>query len=149
MKSNVSNTFKNSLFANNSVFVQCLGLCPALAMTATLFNAIGMGIVVTLALIGSNFVISLLRRFIPKTFRVVIYLVIIAGVVTAIELLARAYVPAMVDSFGIYLPLVSVSCLILARADGTIDTNSPLRSHKLCPVPSGKCVRKISPRLWK
>ena len=93
---------KNGLFDNNPTFVQLLGMCPTLAVTTSVSNAIGMGLAATAVLICSNILISLLRKFIPKEVRIAAYIVVIAGFVTAIELLMKAYVPALYSSLGLY-----------------------------------------------
>ena len=108
---------KESAIDQNPTFVQLLGMCPTLATTTSLSNAIGMGLAATAVLICSNIFISLLRKFIPKQIRIVSYIIIISGFVTAVELLMRAYLPALYGSLGIYIPLIVVNCIILARAE--------------------------------
>ena len=108
---------KESAIDQNPTFVQLLGMCPTLATTTSLSNAIGMGLAATAVLICSNIFISLLRKFIPKQIRIVSYIIIISGFVTAVELLMHAYLPALYGSLGIYIPLIIVNCIILARAE--------------------------------
>lgn len=108
---------KESAIDQNPTFVQLLGMCPTLATTTSLSNAIGMGLAATAVLICSNIFISLLRKFIPKQIRIVSYIIIISGFVTAVELLMHAYLPALYGSLGIYIPLIVVNCIILARAE--------------------------------
>ncbi len=119
---------KNGLFDNNPTFVQLLGMCPTLAVTTSVSNAIGMGLAATAVLICSNILISLLRKFIPKEVRIAAYIVVIAGFVTAIELLMKAYVPALYSSLGLYIPLIVVNCIILARAEAFASHNPVLPS---------------------
>ena len=108
---------KESAIDQNPTFVQLLGMCPTLATTTSLSNAIGMGLAATAVLICSNIFISLLRKFIQKQIRIVSYIIIISGFVTAVELLMHAYLPALYGSLGIYIPLIVVNCIILARAE--------------------------------
>ena len=108
---------KNGLFTQNPTLVQLLGMCPTLATTTSVKNALGMGLAATAVLICSNVFISLLRRIIPKQVRIAAYIVIISGFVTAVELLMHAYLPALYGSLGIYIPLIVVNCIILARAE--------------------------------
>ena len=120
--------FKEGLLDNNPVLVQLLGMCPTLAVTTTVANAIGMGLAATAVLICSNLFISLLRKFIPKQVRIAAYIVIISGFVTAVELLMRAYFYDLYQSLGLFIPLIVVSCIILARAEAFASKNKPLPS---------------------
>ena len=113
---------------NNPVLVQLLGMCPTLAVTTTVANAIGMGLAATAVLICSNLFISLLRKFIPKQVRIAAYIVIISGFVTAVELLMRAYFYDLNQSLGLCIPLIVVNCIILARAEAFASKNKPLPS---------------------
>ena len=106
-------TFLNGLLYENPSFVLFLGMCPTLAVTTGVVNAIGMGLSTTAVLICSNIVISLLRKFIPDKIRIAAYIVIIAGFVTVVQMLMNAYVPALSSSLGIYIPLIVVNCIIL------------------------------------
>ena len=114
---NIKKQFKDGLITNNPVLVQLLGMCSTMAITTTLFNGIGMGLSVTIILICSNVVISLLRKVIPDKIRIAAYIVIIAGFVTMVDLLLKAYVPALSDSLGVFIPLIVVNCIILGRAE--------------------------------
>lgn len=119
---------KNGVIENNPTLVQLLGMCPTLAITTTLFNALGMGAAATFVLICSNLVISLLRKIIPQKIRIAAYIVIIAGFVTMIDLLIQAFVPALSSSLGLFIPLIVVNCIILARAESFASKNKPLPS---------------------
>ena len=121
-------TLKNGLFTENPTFVQLLGMCPTLAVTTTVFNGFGMGIAATVVLIGSNVVVSLLRKCIPNKVRIAAYVVIIAGFVSLIQMLLEAFVPALSDSLGIFLPLIVVNCIILARAEAFASKNGVIKS---------------------
>lgn len=105
------------IIKENPTLVTLLGMCPTLAVTTLASNGIGMGLATTFVLIGSNIVISLLKNVIPKAVRLPCYIVIIAGFVTAVELLLKAYVPALHSALGIFLPLITVNCIILGRAE--------------------------------
>ena len=120
--------FKEGLLDNNPVLVQLLGMCPTLATTTSVSNAIGMGLAATAVLICSNLFISLLRKFIPKQVRIAAYIVIISGFVTAVELLMRAYFYDLYQSLGLFIPLIVVNCIILARAEAFASKNKPLPS---------------------
>lgn len=107
----------DGLFDNNPVLVQMLGMCSTLAVTTSVTNALGMGLAVTAVLICSNIFISLLRNFIPKQIRIASYIVIISGFVTAVQLLIQAYLPSLNKTLGLFIPLIVVNCIILARAE--------------------------------
>ena len=117
---------REGLLTNNPTFVQLLGMCPTLAVTTSVSNAVGMGLSATAVLIFSNFFISLLRRFIPSEVRIAAYIVIISGFVSAIELLLQAFVPTLYASLGLFIPLIVVNCIILARAEAFASRNRPL-----------------------
>ena len=119
---------KEGLLENNPVLVQLLGMCPTLAVTTSIFNAIGMGLAATVVLICSNLFISILRKFIPKQVRIAAYIVIISGFVTAVELLMRAYFYSLYQDLGLFIPLIVVNCIILARAEAFASKNKPLPS---------------------
>jgi electron transport complex protein RnfE len=119
---------REGLLDNNPVLVQLLGMCPTLATTTSLKNAFGMGLAATAVLICSNLFISLLRRFIPKQVRIAAYIVIISGFVTAVELLMRAYFYSLYQALGLFIPLIVVNCIILARAEAFASKNPPLPS---------------------
>ena len=114
------NTWKNfakGLIKENPVLVLVLGTCPTLATSTSVINALGMGAAATVVLICSNIVISALRKFIPDKVRIPCYIVLIAGFVTAVQMLVKAFAPALDQSLGIYLPLIVVNCIILGRAE--------------------------------
>ena len=120
--------FKAGLFTQNPLLIQLLGLCPALATTTTVANAIGMGISATAVLIVSNAVISLLRKFIPKKIRLITYLSIIACFVTVAEMLLQAYFMEIYTSLGVFVPLIVINSLILTRAETFASKNKFLPS---------------------
>ncbi len=128
MKQSGWKTFLNGLITENPTFVLLLGMCPTLAVTTGVTNAIGMGLSTTAVLICSNMVISLLRNFIPGKIRIASYVVIIAGFVTVVQMLLNAYAPALSGSLGIYIPLIVVNCIILGRAEAFASKNSVGRS---------------------
>jgi len=128
MKQSAMHSFFNGLIKENPTFVLLLGMCPTLAVTTGVTNAIGMGLSTTAVLICSNIVISLLRNFIPNKIRIASYIVIIAGFVTVVEMLMKAYTPALSESLGIYIPLIVVNCIILGRAEAFASKNSVFRS---------------------
>lgn len=119
---------KEGILDNNPVLVQLLGMCPTLATTTELKNAIGMGLAATAVLICSNLFISLLRKFIPQQVRIAAYIVIISGFVTAVELLMQAYFFSLYQALGLFIPLIVVNCIILARAEAFASKNKPLPS---------------------
>ncbi len=112
----------------NPVLVQLLGMCPTLATTTSVKNALGMGLAATAVLVCSNLFISLLRRFIPKQVRIAAFIVIISGFVTMVELLMKAYLFSLYESLGIFIPLIVVNCVILARAEAFASKNKALPS---------------------
>ena len=120
--------FTDGLLKNNPVLVQLLGMCSTMAITTTLFNGIGMGIGVLMILTGSNIVISLLRKVIPDKVRIAAFVVVIAGFVTIVDLLIKAYLPALSESLGVFIPLIVVNCIILGRAEAFSSKNSVARS---------------------
>lgn len=126
------NKIKERAFAGivseNPTFVQLLGMCPTLATTTSALNGLMMGLTVICVLTLSNMLISLLRRFIPSQVRIASYIVVISGVVTAIQLLLKAYLPAIDKSLGLFIPLIVVNCIILARAEAYASKNGVLPS---------------------
>ena len=120
--------FKNGIIEENPTFVQLLGMCPTLAVTTSVSNSIGMGLSATFVLICSNFVISLVRKIIPSKIRIAAYIVIIATFVSVVEMLLKAYLPDLSKSLGMFIPLIVVNCIILARAESFAAKNSPLPS---------------------
>ncbi len=128
MKHNYLAQLKSGILDQNPTLVQLLGMCPTLATTTSLSNAFGMGMAATAVLICSNVFISLLRRFIPKQVRIAAYIVIVSGFVTAVELLMRTYLVSLYRSLGLFIPLIVVNCIILARAEAFASKNPPLPS---------------------
>ncbi len=120
--------FLDGLVFKNPTLVQLLGMCATLAVTTSVINALGMGFATMAVLICSNVFISLLRKFIPKQIRIAAYIVIISGFVTAIQLLIKAYLPSLDKSLGLFIPLIVVNCIILARAESYASKNSVLPS---------------------
>lgn len=115
--------FFDGLFLNNPVLVQLVGMCSVLAVTTSVQNAIGMGASVIFVATCSNVVISMLRKFIPDKVRIPAYVVIIATFVTLVQMFLAAYIPALYDSLGLFIPLIVVNCLILARAESFANKN--------------------------
>ncbi len=120
--------FTNGLINENPVLRLVLGTCPTLAITTSAFNGIGMGVAATLVLVCSNIAISLLRNIIPNKVRIPAYITIIAGFVSVVQMLVKAFAPAIDKSLGIFLPLIVVNCIILARAEMFASKNSVLPS---------------------
>ena len=120
--------FKNGLFGQNPVFVLLLGMCPAMATSTTVSNAFGMGLTTMAVLVCSNLLISLLRNIIPEKIRIASYIIIIASFVTLAEMIMRAYFPSVSASLGLFIPLIVVNCIILARAELFASKNGPLSS---------------------
>ncbi len=120
--------FTKGIVKENPVLCLVLGTCPTLAVTTSAFNAIGMGVAATAVLVCSNAVISMLRKVIPDKVRIPAYITIIAGFVTIVQMIVKAYSPAINDSLGIFLPLIVVNCIILGRAEMYASKNSVLPS---------------------
>ena len=120
--------FTKGLIKENPTLVTLLGMCPTLAITTMASNAIGMGAAATFVLICSNIVISLMKKIIPDQVRLPSFIVIIAGFVTLVGFVLQAYVPAVYDALGIYLPLITVNCIILGRAEMFASKNNVLAS---------------------
>lgn len=119
---------KNGIIDENPTFVQLLGMCPTLAVTTSVSNSIGMGLSATFVLMCSNLAISLVRKLVPNKIRIASYVVIIATFVSIIEMLLKAYLPALSESLGMFVPLIVVNCIILARAESFAAKNKPLPS---------------------
>ncbi len=113
----------NGIFEQNPTFKLVLGMCPTLAITTSAFNGLGMGIAATLVLICSNALVSLLRKVIPDKVRIPAYVLIIATLVTLLEMVLKKFVPTLYSALGIYLPLIVVNCIILARAEAFASSN--------------------------
>jgi electron transport complex protein RnfE len=120
--------FTKGFFKENPILVLVLGTCPTLATTSSALNGMGMGLATTFVLIGSNVVISSLSNFIPDKVRIPAFIVVIASFVTVIDLLMQAYVPALYESLGIFIPLIVVNCIVLGRAEAFASKNSVLSS---------------------
>ncbi len=123
---NIGKQLKDGLLTQNPVLVQLLGMCSTLAITTTISNGIGMGLSVTIILTLSNIFISLLRRIIPEQVRIACYIVVIAGFVTMVDLLLQAFFPDIAESLGVFIPLIVVNCIILARAESFASKSKPL-----------------------
>ena len=123
MNKNLSVLF-NGIIRENPILVLLLGMCPTLATTSSAINGMSMGLATMFVLICSNAVISLLKNLIPDMVRIPAYIVVIAAFVTIIEMIMNAYVPALVDSLGIFLPLIVVNCIVLGRAEAFASRNS-------------------------
>ncbi len=117
---------KNGIIDENPTFTQVIGMCPTLAVTSSAINGIGMGLSTAAVLIFANLFISLLRKIIPDKVRIPCFIVVIATFVTIIEFLLKAYLPALNASLGLYIPLIVVNCLILARAEAFAFKNGPV-----------------------
>jgi len=115
--------FSRGIVKDNPIFKQVLGMCPFLAVTTSVENALGMGAAATFVLVFSNFLVSLFRKVIPSKVRIPSYIVIIATFVTLVDLLMNAYLPALHQSLGIFIPLIVVNCIILGRAEGFANKN--------------------------
>lgn len=127
-KVNYGKIFKDGIFSNNPVFVQLVGMCSVLAISSSLTNALGMGAAVIFVLTMSNIVISLLRNFISDEIRIPSFIVVIASFVTIVQMVIKAYLPSLDESLGIFIPLIVVNCIILARAEGFASKNGVLPS---------------------
>lgn len=125
---NNKNTFLNGLLKENPTFVLLLGMCPTLAVTTGVIDAVGMGLSTAVVLVCSNIFISLLRKFIPDTVRIAAYVVIIASFVTVVEMFLKAFLPALSESLGMYIPLIVVNCIILGRAEAFASKNGVIPS---------------------
>ena len=113
----------NGIIKENPTLVLILGMCPTLAVTTSAINGIGMGLSTTVVLLLSNTLISMLRKFIPDRVRMPAYIVIVASLVTVVQFLLEAYVPALYEALGIYIPLIVVNCIILGRAEAYASKN--------------------------
>ncbi len=128
MKNNNLSVLLKGILKENPVFVLILGTCPTLATTTNVVGAFGMGIAALAVLVCSNILISLLRKIIPDGVRIPCYIVVIAGFVTVVQMIVQAYFPALYDMLGVYLPLITVNCIILGRAEMFAGKNSVGRS---------------------
>ncbi len=124
----IGKEFTKGVIAENPLFVQVLGTCPALAVTTSVNNALGMGVAFTAVLVCSNLVISILRKAVPSDIRIPSYIVVIASFVTMIEMIMNAFSPALYSALGIFIPLIVVNCVILGRAEAFAGKNAALPS---------------------
>jgi len=120
--------FQNGIWKENPLFVLVLGTCPALAVTTSAINGVGMGAATTMVLIFSNFFIALLKNLIPDKVRIVAFILVIASFVTIIDLTMKAFTPDLYNSLGIFIPLIVVNCIILGRAEAFAQKNRLLPS---------------------
>ena len=114
---NIGKQFKDGLLTQNPVLVQVLGMCSTMAITTSFFNGIGMGVAVTIILTLSNMSIAAMRKIIPDKIRIAMFIVVIAGFVTCVDLSIQAFLPDLANSLGVFIPLIVVNCIILGRAE--------------------------------
>ncbi len=119
---------RDGILFDNPVLIQVVGMCATLATSTSIINGAGMGFSTMAVLVGSNVVISLLRKFIPDTVRIPCFIVVIASFVTIVQLILQAYLPAINDALGLFIPLIVVNCIILARAEGFASKNNWIAS---------------------
>ena len=115
---NLKKQFMEGLLTQNPVLVQVLGMCSTMAITTSFFNGLGMGVAVLVILTLSNVIIAAIRKIIPDKIRIAMFIVVIAGFVTMVDLLIQAFLPALAESLGVFIPLIVVNCIILGRAEG-------------------------------
>ncbi len=116
----------NGMWKNNPALVQLLGLCPLLAVSSTVTNALGLGVATLLVLVASNLTVSLVKNYVPKDVRIPVYVMIIASLVTCVQLLMNAYAYGLYLSLGIFIPLIVTNCIIIGRAEAFASKNKPL-----------------------
>ena len=121
---NLGKQFKDGMLTQNPVLVQVLGMCSTMAITTSFFNGIGMGVAVTIILTLSNVIISAMRKIIPDKIRIAMFIVVIAGFVTCVDLSIQAFLPDLANSLGVFIPLIVVNCVVLGRAEGFASKNS-------------------------
>ena len=121
---NLKKQFMEGLLTQNPVLVQVLGMCSTMAITTSFFNGLGMGVAVLVILTLSNVIIAAIRKIIPDKIRIAMFIVVIAGFVTMVDLMIQAFVPALASSLGVFIPLIVVNCIILGRAEGFSYKNS-------------------------
>ena len=114
---NLKKQFMEGLLTQNPVLVQVLGMCSTMAITTSFFNGLGMGVAVTVILTLSNIIIAAIRKIVPDKIRIAMFIVVIAGFVTMVDLCIQAFVPALAESLGVFIPLIVVNCIILGRAE--------------------------------
>ena len=120
---NFRKQLREGLVTNNPVLVQLLGMCSVLAITTSVMNGLGMGVSVLIILTLSNIVISAIRKFVPSKIRIAMFIVVIAGFVTMVDLLLQAFLPSIAESLGVFIPLIVVNCIILGRAESFASKN--------------------------
>ena len=121
---NIKKQFKEGLITNNPVLVQQIGMCATMAITTSLFNGLGMGLSVLIILTCCNVVVSMIRKIIPEEIRLAIFVVVIAGFVTIVDLLLQAFIPALSSALGVFIPLIVVNCIIIGRAEAFCQKNT-------------------------
>ena len=125
---NFGKQLKEGLITNNPVLVQVLGMCSTMAITTSIANGLGMGVSVLIILTLSNIVIAAIRKIIPDKIRIAMFIVVVAGFVTCVDLLLQAFFPAIAESLGVFIPLIVVNCIILGRAEAYAYKNTVLAS---------------------
>lgn len=128
MMKNYIERIYNGIIKENPTFVLMLGMCPTLAVTTSAVNGVGMGLSTTAVLVFSNLIIALLRKIIPDRVRIPAYIVIVASLVTMVQLLLQAFIPTLYESLGIFIPLIVVNCIILGRAEAYAAKNGAMKS---------------------
>ncbi len=128
MINNIGTELKRGVLTENPIFVLALGLCPSLGVSTSVSNGLGMGLASTFVLIGSNIIISLLKKVIPEQVRIPAYIIVIASFVTIVQMVMQAYLPALYTSLGIFIPLIVVNCIILGRAEAFASKNNVINS---------------------
>lgn len=118
------NNFSKGFFKENAVFTLLLGMCPTLGVTSSAIDGLGMGLATTFVLVMSNLVVALIKNLIPDKVRIPAFIVVIATFVTIVEMIMQAYVPALFDSLGLFIPLIVVNCLVLGRAEAYASKNN-------------------------
>ena len=121
---NLKKQFMDGLLYQNPVLVQVLGMCSTMAITTSFFNGLGMGLAVTIILTLSNVIISAIRKIVPDKIRIAMFIVVIAGFVTMVDLFLQAFVPALAESLGVFIPLIVVNCIVLGRAEAFASKNT-------------------------
>lgn len=128
MINNITDELKRGIITENPILVLALGLCPALGVSTSVINAVGMGLSVTFVLMASNFIVSLIKNFIPSQVRIPSYITIIATFVTIVKMVMEAYFPELYSSLGLFIPLIVVNCIILGRAEAFASKNNVINS---------------------
>ena len=127
-KVSLGSIFKEGIFSGNPLFIQLLGLCPALAITTSIMNAVGMTMAFTFVLVLSNITISLIRKIVPDEIRIPVYIIVVATFVTCVSLLMQAFMPTLYDSLATFVNLIVVNCIILGRAEAFASKNKVVPS---------------------